>query len=196
MNRKVIDLLKRGFKSQCERRSVEIRRSLDLDPLAPLSALRLAKYNRIRVWAVQDIDGLTQPDILQLTKHDKDSWSAFALRKSTSHLVVFNPSQSDARINSVVMHELSHILLGHELSLVVKSDEGHLVPANYDQNQEDEANWLAGTLLLPRPALLDVRRKGIPDRQVIDTYLVSNQMYQWRVRMTGVDYQISNSSRF
>lgn len=93
------------------------------------------------------------------------------------------------------MHELSHILLGHKLSEAALSEDGHLVPANYNQGQEDEADWFAGTLLLPRPALLDVRKKGLPNSDVRDRYQVSEPMLKWRIRMTGVDYQIANSRR-
>ena len=89
------------------------------------------------------------------------------------------------------MHELSHIILGHELAQAFLMEDGSLVPGNFDQNQEDEADWLAGTLLLPRPALLSIRSQNIPDDVACDQYLVSREMLTWRTRMTGVDYQLS-----
>ncbi len=188
-------MLRRGFKSQCEKRSSEIRKQFGLQATDPLSAYDLAKHSNIAVWDPSDIDDLKPSDLVQLTEQDKESWSAFTLRIREKHLIFVNPTQSQPRINSVVMHEMSHIILGHELASVGMTEDGHLMPSNYDQDQEDEANWLAGTLLLPRPALIKVRKSGLPDRQIQDTYEVSEQMLKWRIRMTGVDYQLANSRR-
>ncbi len=93
------------------------------------------------------------------------------------------------------MHELSHIMLGHELASAGMTEDGHLIPSNYDQDQEDEADWLGGTLLLPRPALLAIRRAELTDDQAMFEYQVSSQMLTWRFRMTGVDYQIANARK-
>lgn len=93
------------------------------------------------------------------------------------------------------MHELAHIILGHDLAEACIMDDGSLVPGNFDQDQEDEADWLAGTLLLPRPALMSIRRRQISEIVACDQYLVSREMLNWRVRMTGVDYQLARSRR-
>jgi Zn-dependent peptidase ImmA (M78 family) len=183
-------LLKRGFKSQCERRSVEIRKGFELKPDDPLSAFALAQNMDVVVWNEQNIEGLSEADFRQLTQEDFDSWSAFTMRVEDRHLVVYNSTQSAARQNSVLMHELSHIMLGHELTSASLTEDGHFVPTTYDQDQEDEADWLAGTLLLPRPALLKIRYSQMTDQSATEYFKVSNQMLIWRFRMTGVDYQI------
>ncbi len=69
------------------------------------------------------------------------------------------------------------------------------LPSNYDQDQEDEADWLGGTLLLPRPAMLAIRRTGLTDDGAMFEYQVSRQMLTWRFRMTGVDYQLANARK-
>ncbi|MBU0584194.1 MAG: ImmA/IrrE family metallo-endopeptidase [Alphaproteobacteria bacterium] len=130
-----------------------------------------------------------------MTEVDPDSWSGFVIRMKQRHLVVFNSVQSPPRINSVVMHELAHIALGHELSSVGVTSEGHLIPTVYSQDQEDEANWLAGTLLLPRAALLEIRSCGLNDSEAMRQFSVSEDMLRWRFRMTGVDYQLENARR-
>lgn len=162
---------------------------------APLSALKLSETFGVVVWNEQQIRDLSEADIVQLTHKDPDSWSAFTMRVGEHHLVVFNSTQSAPRQNSVVMHELAHIILGHELTSASLTEDGHFVPTTYDQDQEDEADWLAGTLLLPRLALLRIRRMGISDEQAIEEYSVSQQMLTWRFRMTGVDYQLQNARR-
>lgn len=143
------------------------------------------------VWNESQIDGVAQSDIDQLILVNPLSWSAFTIRVENKFLVVMNSSQSIARTNSVLMHELSHIVLGHELTSASLTEEGHFVPTTYDQSQEDEANWLAGTLLLPRPSLLSVRYRGLSDSEILEEYLVSSEMLKWRVRMTGIDFQLS-----
>jgi Zn-dependent peptidase ImmA (M78 family) len=188
-------LLRRGFKSQCERRSTEIRKRLNLTPKCPLSGFALADDLGITVWSLEEIEDIQEQDFIQLTQNDPDSWSALTIRMRDNHLVVYNPAQSGGRVNSVVMHEISHIMLGHKLLAGELTSDGHLIPSQYDQEQEDEADWLAGTLLLPRPALMYVRKKGLSDAQIRKEYMVSEQMLLWRVRMTGVDYQIANSRR-
>lgn len=170
-----------------------MRRQLDLSKISPLRAIDLADHLGITVWSVGDIHGTTAEDMYQLTVRDSDSWSALTLALSGRHLIVVNPSQSASRINSVMMHELSHIILGHNLHHVGVTEDGQLVPGNYEKDQEDEADWLGGTLLLPRPALIEIRRQKLSNFEAGQHYLASNQMLIWRFRMTGVDYQIANA---
>lgn len=182
--------LRRGFKAQSERRSVEVRKSLQLGDTAPLQAFQLADHLGITAWSAADVPGLADEDRRHLLADAMDEWSAFVLTDEGRHLVVYNPSQSPARINSVVMHELSHIMLGHELPSATTTDDGHLLTGSYDEEQEAEADWLGGTLLLPRPALLWMRSRKLSDEAAADHFGVSLDMLRWRVRMTGIDYQV------
>jgi Zn-dependent peptidase ImmA (M78 family) len=75
------------------------------------------------------------------------------------------------------------------------SDEaaGILLVSEYSADDEDEANWLAGALLLPRDALKHCREKGWPAARIIAHFGVSPDQYNWRIRMTGVDVQMRRS---
>ena len=182
---------RRGFKSQCERRSVEFRKQLKLAQAAPLSYQFLADYLGVTVWSVVDVAGLSGNDRATLIDNSDDSWSALTMRVNTDHLVIYKPVRSRGRINNVVMHELAHIILGHDLAEACIMEDGSLAPVNYDQEQEEEADWLAGTLLLPRPALMQIRMNGMDDKAACEHYQVSMDMLKWRYRMTGVDYQLN-----
>ena len=171
---------------------MEIRKSLGLPHDAPLHGIELAQQFGTVVWSERDISGLPADDLLQLTAIDEQSWSAFTLRIGNRHLIVFNSTQSAPRINSVIMHEIAHISLGHELHSASLSDDGHLIPSNYSQDQEDEADWFGGTLLLPRPALLRIRRDRLSEGAAMSKFLASEEMLKWRFRMTGVDYQLGH----
>jgi Zn-dependent peptidase ImmA (M78 family) len=183
-------VLRRGFKSQCERRSVELRRLLGRQPLEPLLAADVAHHYNVTVWNPLQIAAISASDIQHLLGPGREEWSGFTLRIGTRHLVVMNSAQSPRRQNSVLMHELSHIILGHQLASAMFTEGGDFTPSTYNQDQEDEAAWLGGTLLLPRPALLWMRYQGMSDDEAATYFSVSPDLLRWRIRMTGIDYQL------
>lgn len=184
-------MLKRGFKSQCERRSIELRRQMGLTPIEPLPALKVAQHYNVTVWSPNDIHGAPSGDVQYLLQEGHQEWSGFTLRIEGRHLIVANTAQSPRRQNSVIMHELAHIILGHELQSGTITGGGYFVPTNYNQDQEDEAAWLGATLLLPRAALLWMRRRRLSEEDAADHFDVSPDLLKWRIRMTGIDYQLA-----
>jgi Zn-dependent peptidase ImmA (M78 family) len=119
--------------------------------IQPLLARQVADHHGVTVWSPDDIAGVPFADLQHLLGEGRQEWSGFTLRVGDRHLIVVNTAHSDRRQNSVIMHELAHISLGHELQSGTLSDQGFLLSA-YDQDQEDEAAWLGATLLLPRPS--------------------------------------------
>jgi len=117
------------------------------------------------------------------------------LSSGEKDLVLVNPSHSRGRQANDLMHELAHILLGHEAARVDVAEDGSLVLFTYDKDQEDEANWLAACLLLPRPALLEIRKAGKDLRTAAKEYGVSQVMLQYRLNVTGVDHQLRQGIR-
>jgi Zn-dependent peptidase ImmA (M78 family) len=160
-------------------------------PFDPLQAIDLAEHYNVTVWSPRDIDGVPDADRQHLLSAGSQEWSGFTLRIGSSHLIVANSAQSARRQNSVVMHEMAHIMLGHELVDGTITGSGFFVPSTFNQDQEDEAAWLGGTLLLPRPALLWMRRRRMSDEDAATHFGVSPDLLKWRVRMTGIDYQLA-----
>lgn len=175
---------------------MQFRKDLGLSDTDPLDAKKLAKLIDVTVWCANQINKVDIQDMTVLCDESDTSWSAFALRIGTKHLVVYKPVASQGRLNSVVMHELSHIILGHKLAKAGVLSDGSLAPANYDQEQENEADWLAGTLLLPRPALMKIKRMQLSDDQACEIFKVSRQMLTWRTRMTGINKQFRRTRHF
>jgi Zn-dependent peptidase ImmA (M78 family) len=60
-----------------------------------------------------------------------------------------------------------------------------------DPDEEQEANWLAGCLLLPRPLLMNEARAGKTSHQIAEKFEVSDQMAAYRLRATGVIKQLN-----
>jgi len=65
---------------------------------------------------------------------------------------------------------------------------------SHDKTQEEEASWLAGCLLLPRDALLKIKRTNWTEQQACEMYLVSLQMLGYRMNTSGVNIQHRRSS--
>lgn len=60
---------------------------------------------------------------------------------------------------------------------------------SYDKIYEEEADWLSGCLLLPREALVDIKRRGVDFAEAAEMYGVSLRMLNYRMSMTGVNRQ-------
>src|SRR5262249_40307748 len=106
-------------------------------------------------------------------------------------VVLTNSAHSGGRPASDLMHELAHLILGHEPARVDVSEDGHLMLHSFGRDQEDEANWLSGCLLLPRTALLHARVQGWSMTQIAQHYGVSEAMVKYRVNVSGVDAQVA-----
>ena len=187
--------LQRGFKAWCENVALQVRRDLTLIPTAALDPRLLASHLEIEVRTPYDIPGLDRACLRRLVKEDPESWSAVTLSSGEKDLVLLNPVHSRGRQASDLMHELAHILLGHDPARVDVAEDGSLVLFTYDKDQEDEANWLAACLLLPRTALLEIRRAGEDLRTAAKEYGVSQVMLQYRLNVTGVEHQVRQGSR-
>lgn len=184
----------RGFKAWCENVALQYRRKLCLLSHDPLQASQLADYLGVDVKTPQEIPGVDSKTLRVLLKEDSDSWSAITISNVGKKLVIMNPSHRGGRPNSDLMHELSHVLLGHKAGQSFISGDGLLILSAFEKSQEDEANWLAGTLLLPRAVLVHIRERHLPEDQIIRRYRISRGMLRYRVNVTGVDLQMKRRS--
>lgn len=99
----------------------------------------------------------------------------------------------DGRIRSNVAHEFSHVILGHDVRRVQKIAEHYFFTCNPEQ--EEEANWLAGALLLPRPLLVEAARQRLSDEQISTLHNVSVEMARFRMNATGAKMQVARARR-
>jgi len=173
-------VFERGFKSWCERVAITQRRELNLQPTDSLDARRLATHLGVIVWTADQVPELDQQYLKVLTKEDPDSWSAVTLCTGSRDLIIVNSIHSEGRLASDIMHELAHIILGHEPARVEVSKDGFLILSTYNKEQEEEAKWLSGCLLLPREALLLIRRLGLNPEIAAAKYGVSVPMLTFR----------------
>jgi len=182
--------LERGFKSWAERTALSLRRELGLAGDSPLDPKRLAEYLEVQVWTPDDVPDLPIQLRNQLLLVDPGGWSAVSQFDEGHGVIIYNPRHSKGRQASDIMHELAHFILDHEQGTMIMSHDGSTVMRSYDRKQEDEANWLAWCLLLPRDALVRARRAGMTEAQIAERYAVSEQLVSFRLQMSGVDAQL------
>ncbi|WP_413993750.1 ImmA/IrrE family metallo-endopeptidase [Labrys okinawensis] len=185
--------LRRGFKTWCENAAASYRRDLALGRDAALDPLILARHLRIVVWTPEQVPGIKGDVVTHLTVTDADSWDAVTIQSHGVTAIVLNSAPDIGRRNNSLAHELSHIILEHEPAHVFHTPDGHMLMNEYNAVHEEEANCLAGTLLVPREALLQAIRLGLNDSRMASHFGVSPQLLRMRRNVTGVDRQLSYS---
>lgn len=185
----------RGFKTWCERTAAGIRRSLNLAPFDPLDPRALAAHLEVTLLTPQQIPDLPSDVCRQLLETDPWGWSAVTLETDEGATIIYNPRKSEGRQASDLMHELAHLLLGHQPATLILSHEHGFGMRSFDPRQEDEANWLAWALLLPREALLRAKRQKLTNEEVANRFGVTERLVRFRSSVTGVDVQVTRRLR-
>lgn len=185
----------RGFKAWAERTSLALRKELSVGIDEPLLPTRLASHLDILVWIPKDIPGLPQEVLRQLTDKDPWGWSAISCEVNGLNLIIYNPRKSKARQASDITHELAHIILDHRPSTLIMSDSANVSMRTFDHKQEEEADWLAWCLLLPRDGLVRAKIQKLSIQEIADLYGVSNTLVNFRLNMTGVNHQFKRIAR-
>jgi Zn-dependent peptidase ImmA (M78 family) len=188
-------VFKRGFKSWCENVAILQRKALGLRPIDPLNPTQLAKHLGIEVWSPYDIPEINSECLQILLDEDPDSWSAITVSANSKDVIILNPTHAGGRPASNLMHELAHILIGHNPARIDVSEDGYLMLSTFDRTQEEEAKWLCGCLLLPRDALLLIRRQHISFNTAARRFGVSGLMLQYRLNVTGISKQATYQSK-
>lgn len=187
-------MFERGFKTWCEKYAAEKRKELGLKPADPLDPRQLAKHLGIKVCTPHDIPGLAPGQIDVLLRNDgvtPSCWSAVTLVVGSKIIVILNSSHTPGRQSSDLAHELAHRIRGHSTHSMDVSAEGVMFISEYDKLQEDEADWLAACLLLPREALVKIKTRGLDVAEAAKTFGVSLQMLKYRLARSGVDRQFA-----
>jgi Zn-dependent peptidase ImmA (M78 family) len=188
-------MFRRGFKTWAEEVARRIRRELGLEVSSPLDPLQIAKHLGVLVLTPSDLRDLASDVRSRLLGDHSDSWSAITVSLGASHLIIRNSRHAQTRQKSSLAHELAHIILGHDPSLLFVTPKSGIALRTHNREQEEEANWLAGCLLLPREALFSIRRHRLCDGDACDKYGVSLAMLRFRFNTSGVDLQLRRGRR-
>jgi Zn-dependent peptidase ImmA (M78 family) len=181
--------MRRGFKADAERLAASVRKKIGKRPSAYVDAVELARHAGAEVRRADELTSLAKLE--QLEELQPGAFSACTFTFGERHIVVYNPLATPGRTQSDIAHEVAHLLLKHSVKTV--ETIGGVSFFSCDPDEEQEANWLAGCLLLPRPLLLNATKRGMDCAAIAEAYNVSEAMAAFRLRTTGVARQLGAS---
>jgi Zn-dependent peptidase ImmA (M78 family) len=184
--------LQRGFKTDANWISAGIREELGLSLTAKMDVPRLADYLSVPVERLSDMAGVQPGFAHHLGVVDPEAFSAVTVFNGSRRKIIFNDAHAPGRCTSNIAHELSHALLLHPPTPPL-DDRGCRI---WNEDIEDEANWLAGVLLVTEDLALALVRRGTSLSLAASELGVSQQMLQWRINATGARKRVERTRSF
>jgi hypothetical protein len=148
-----------------------------LDPFA------LAKFAKISVVYPGDIPGLPTEVIEELTVRSKSDWSAVTLKLPNMQLCILNPTHTPERARVTLMEEISHVILGHEPTLLSAGVDG-FTRRSYNKANEQSAYGAGAAALVPYMPLLACIARGESAAEIAINYEVSEDLVIYRIKIT------------
>jgi hypothetical protein len=157
----------------------EEREELGLGPLDPFDPYALCKEHGIPVYSVSNLaEHTSSAAVHHFTVARSSAWSAALVPLGAARMIIENDAHALVRRRSNIAHELGHHLLEHEFNEVVLGEDHN---RQFSAEQEKQAKFMAGELLIPLPA---AERMAFDDRDnayVAERYGVSQQFAQMQM---------------
>lgn len=174
--------LLRGFKAKANRIAVGVRHQIGLDPEVPIDLPALATHLNLTLVPVTEFGKTLPLQVIQLVKKDIQAFSALLLLIGNGRrIILYNDRHSQARLNSSIAHEISHVLLIHPPT----SPFDHTGSRIFDKDIEDEANCLSGYIMIPNEAAWHIVKSGLAPHVARERYGVSCDMLEFRLNASG-----------
>lgn len=173
--------LPHGYVKWFEELAVDQRTELGLGPLAPLDPFALATNLGIEVLPLSALQEAAPAAVGQFSGSGSGAFSAMTVFMGRERTIVHNDSHGPARRASNVAHEIAHGLLLHEPRPALDGAGCR----NWEDGIEEQAQRLAGSLLIPRRAAFLAARAGESAASLGERYGVSEQMARWRMNLSG-----------
>jgi|SRR5581483_10644290 len=176
--------LDRNTRNWCENEGVRWRKELKLYAYDPLPARLLAQHLKIQVISPMEVPEIDESLLRSLLAEDA-GWSALTLPiDQGKHLIIYNPTHAATRYESNVMHELAHLLLGHQ-PIHFHRLSGELLVREYRALEEEAAKYLGGCLQIPARGLDWAFQRGMTLQEIAEHFGASVPMVRYRCNMTG-----------
>jgi Zn-dependent peptidase ImmA (M78 family) len=173
--------LRWGFKSEANAIARELRFELGLAATAPLDPWRLAAHLAIPVVKLSSLRPVADSAVAQFMRTDPEAFSAVTVFNGHKRMIVVNDAHARTRQASNIAHELAHSLLWHEPAAAFDHDGVR----QWNAEQEEEAQWLAGALLISEEAALSIVRQGVSLADAAKLYGTSIEMMRGRINVTA-----------
>ena len=172
--------LRWGFKTEANAIAREIRHDLGVKLIDPFDPWALAKHLDIPLIPLSILRKDAPGPVAHFSRAERGAFSAMTVFCGARRVIVYNDAHTLGRQASDITHELSHALLQHPPSPALD----HRGCRKWKRDLEDEADWLAGALLISEEAALEIARTGMTVDVAVVSYGVSKAMVQWRLNMT------------
>jgi Zn-dependent peptidase ImmA (M78 family) len=180
-----------GFKKETSDYAREFRSELGLEAHAPLCPRQLAEYLAIPVVPLSKYQDEIPEAVRYFTQKDIKSFSAVTVFDGKRRIIVHNDAHDPLRQVANISHELSHGILQH-LPDKVFNECGC---RHFNQEYEDEANWLGPALLISEEAALYIVRTGMTIDKAVEYYGASKQVINMRINVTGARKRLKHLAR-
>lgn len=183
--------LRRGFRKEAEEYSEEFREELGLEAHDPLDPRKLADHLEVPIHDLSAHPSIPDEVKTHFRGAGNSDFSATTIANGNYREIIHNDFQHPNRQASNIIHELSHIILGHPPRPPM-NDNGH---RSFDDKIEKEASELGFTLLIPKIAALYAIEAFRDLKSACEFYGVSLSLLQYRIRITNAHGWAENRAR-
>lgn len=143
--------MRRGFKTQAKILALELRAEIGLDAHATFDPYAFAAEYGIRVVRLSELD---HPAAAYLYRIDGSALSGALIPLDQGVVILENDAQPASRRRTTMCHELAHVVLEHAFGATLTDER----KCGLGGDQEAEADWLAGEVLIPYEGALRLAR--------------------------------------
>ena len=192
--------LRRGFIGEAEALAKSHREALGLTVKQACPARRLARRLGLSVVstaaiapalstalsaAYADYLGCPPDEAVAALQRDGEGFFAFYAEVGGHKMVFYNPACDPTRQESDLMHEIAHVICGHEGQAITFGDDFAL--REHNPIHEEEAGKLGSILQIPEDGLFWHLVDGRTDCEIAAIYGASPRMVQWRRATSGAE---------
>ena len=170
----------RGFKASADRIAIGLRHQMCLPDGAPIDLDSLAEKLGLPIVSISTFADVFPEHVERLVEDDTGAFSASLLQLNPGRIILVNDGHSFRRRNSNIAHEIAHALLAH-----APQPFDHLGGHSFNKDMEDEANCLAGHILIPNAAAMQIVWSDCTEDAACNRYGVSLEMLRYRLNTSG-----------
>ncbi len=178
--------LARGFKAQAEKLAEKAWLDLGIISGTRFDINRFAETLGARIVMADEL--VPHARLEEIDHIQPFSFSACTFLLTSGPVIVLNPVVGAGRRRSDAAHELAHLMLRHQMRVPERVGDYLFFTGSTDQ--EDEATWLGGCLLLPRAVLVQAAARGMTADLIADQYGTTPKMATFRMNTTGAARQL------
>lgn len=171
---------------EMEQMALDLRADLGIKTNQKLNPLKIS-IDGVRVITLDDLPEINLKTKEYLLGEGCKQWSAMSVPLDEDFqdwVIVRNHEHEIARQSASIMEEFWHILLGHELTKIVKF--GSHYGRSFESDEEHDAYYLASASLAPRDAVKSFVEKKGNLAEFANSLGVSPELIEYRIKRLGL----------